>query len=326
MGLASALLVVVALAGCVPGDLMRQWLVSQPGVRSAEIQRDDYSSDTRVLRAELDPAATDHTIVALIRDAVDFAESRPRDALPLVLGIGQVDFEVTTVTESAKSLEWWRSLLEIDNLIDGMVTPDGVTVSAPRPAMLDTLGALPSGTRREVRSSGESDWDFVVAADPGCVPAAEPLAFAGHLLSMEKVEAADLDLCAGFQLTYSADSLATRAIELRDELESRGLGDFPVQMRAWRSIEDTGLYSIWVTPGERSWVELAGEIERSRPDFRFALGKDGLLEVSSNKSTALEVLNDLLAARGAESFDRFSVRGTDTGVTGTLEYIQALLG
>jgi hypothetical protein len=317
------------LSGCTTPSEMQAWLEDRPGVVAVEVIADsDYPTGFYLL-AELDPVVTDETVVTLIEDAAEFARNHPDEALPLTVSSSGVDLELTTVPQSIERLTLWRALLDIDGIGESSVGEHRVSASVPRSAMIETLRMLPTELQRQVLSSDELDHErwLTITASSHCELDEDLIDYASSAFSDRRIRGANLALCDSFHLTYDADAdLAATAMTVWDDLDRRGLSSFPVRVHLWSPESDESmLSSVWVTPGEPRWIERVGDLAESEPGFPFALGRYGVLEVTSADLTASELLDEILSTPEALGFDTYSIRGSDTGVVGDLEKVTALL-
>jgi hypothetical protein len=338
------LLVAVALTGCVKNlpDSAVDWLGEQDGVSAASILADNTGpwSSSGLVRGELDPGIGDADIQKLIGKIQDFATQD--GGVSFWLGIDDLDFVVVSGDNTA-NVGLWRDVLDVPGLVSGIVSPDDVRVRTLRPdavAALDDLAAFASGVRLEAFSDAEAlaadaaadvqyDQVNVLALEfrrpAGCTPDAPVLDFAESLLDRDTIPGATIDLCTGITLDLPAEEpMAGPAVDLRAELDERGLSEFPVQLTSEDAAGNTRFAAI--APGDAKLLEVLATLEQpDAPAMSYSLSPDGTLALTAYEVPTTDLLALVQGAPAASGLANIGLEGAPVAVLGTLEQLPRLL-
>lgn len=339
------LLVAVALTGCVATNLptpARDWLAGQDGVTSAEVLSDttDAWSSHGLVRGELKPGITDQQISALVGKIQQF--SSKSGGVAFWLGLKEIDFGVSE-GDNTSAVALWRNVLDVDGVVSGVVYDGDVRVRTLRPQAVEALGTLmtsDSGVRLEAftdRAALDADraddiqYDQVNTAaldyrrPAGCGPADAVLEFSQSLAARDEFPGATIDLCAGITIDLPLEApFAAEAVELRSELDSRGLSEFSVQLNA-----DDGAgtaHFAAITPGDAKLLPVLAAFEGAgAPALSYSLGPDGNLAVTGYSTPTADLLKLIQASPVASGLAGIGLEGSPVAILGTANQLPSLL-
>ncbi|HEX7834099.1 MAG TPA: hypothetical protein VF479_01370, partial [Pseudolysinimonas sp.] len=315
-----AALVVAALAGCVKNlpNPAAEWLAGRDGVVDASVLADNTGawSSSGLVRGELDPDIDDAGIARLIGEIQSYQAEV--GAVAFWLGWHGIDFSVSSVDgENTQAVWLWQQLVDVPGVVSGVVVADEIRARALRPdtaAAFAALRALDAGVRIEAFADDEAlaadalaDTQSLDELNPvaieyrrpkGCDPVAAVIDYGDSVLGRDDITGGVVDVCTGVTLDLPIDaSLATEAIALRQDLDSRGISAFPVQLvREF----DGGTQFAAVTPGDPAVLPVLAVFERpGAPPASYSLAPDGNLGVTSYDTPTSELLTLMQGAPAA---------------------------
>jgi hypothetical protein len=340
----AAALAAATLAGCVQNlpNPARDWLAGQRGVVSAEVLSDHTGawSSSGLVRGELDPGITDADLTTLIGAVRE--HSAQSSGVGFWLGIDEVDLSVGD--DAAGTIALWRALREVDGVVSGIVHEGDVrarTLRTDAGAALTGALTLPGAVRLEAfADAADADADraadierdapntsaFEFVRPAGCEPVAPVLALAADLVTRDDFPGATADLCSGFTLDLPLDApFSGTAIALRNELDDRGLGDFPVQLTA-----DDGAGTVHfaaISPGDATLLPVlqAFDGDGVPPGLSFSLGPDGSLAITDYAVPTSDLVRLVQNAPRASGLTGIGLEGDPVSIAGTLDQLPRLL-
>lgn len=329
----AGLVVATTLTACVGQEVRHteDWLVEQPHVASIEVidSTVDELSYTATIRAELDADTTDEQALALVDDALAYIDSQPGEDVTLQFGMHQVDFAVATT--ASDYIDDWRAVLELPDVVSALVSEDAVEAQTLRSTAFATYDALqPLGGKRTVYGfhaasdfeDGAADFKppVTLSGATDCAPDPNVLSLAQAAMVDERVTFGTLDLCSLLDVTFDAGyPIGTAVLEIRQQLDSVGLSDFPVTVSL--SPETYGspdVHIVAVTPGAPEALAIAQTLESAGVAMRYELHADRSLRVESSEGTAAELVAIIAGSSAAASLGLIDVVGSDVSVSGTL--------
>ena len=345
---AFVLVVASALAGCVPNTThsTADWLKGRAGVASVTETKAGYNEGYHGgVRVELDPSASDATIVALVDDTSSYVAQHGDARVSVSFGEHGVDFsvfddDVSTASAGEAAFRLWKGVVADPDVVVALVGDTSLRVRSTRTPALAIFQAMQklhadvtvSTYASAADLAGDptgaflASLDLVGAAD--CVPQQAVLDLAGSALTDSKLEFGTLDLCAGFDVTYPAGfALSDVATRLRASLDSAGLSAFPVVISApdAGSGDGSDFHRAVVTPGDAAALGILAVFDTAgHPSFDYQLDKDRRLTVTTISSGApTSVVLALLAGSPiAATLPFISVDDGKVGGSGTLGELQ----
>jgi hypothetical protein len=328
-----AALALAALTACTPNvvNAAQSWLSGQDGVASASIVVDRTSlyGSSGVVRGELDEGLDGARLDALVRRVGGYAGEH--GGTELRLGYGDVDFVVDgSGTELARAT--WAEVRGLDGVVAALATGDGVRVHVLRPEFRDTLVALEGLTVpfevEGFRTTDDEEADrrdddygppqaslgsFQIIRGAGCVPTNEHWTLAVIAAGYDAIDAATVDVCGAFDLTYREQTDLTVAAAEWAEYEATAVDPAP----AFTVSEDgAGHHEIAVTPGDASLFPVVAAFEApGAPVVQYLLAGD-TLELQAWEDPASEALGILSASPLAERLSAISLEGDIEGPVG----------
>ncbi|MEO8263140.1 MAG: hypothetical protein ABI566_11285, partial [Pseudolysinimonas sp.] len=293
------LLFAALLSGCVqnlPNGAVG-WLADQDGIVDATILSDNTGpwSSSGLVRGELDEGIDDAGIETLIGKIQKYAAENGN--VSYWLGFHDIDFTVGS-GDIAADIALWREVLDAPGLASAIVSEGEVRAHVLRTDAIDALTALEAldaGVRLEAFADADAlaadytadiqyDQVNVVALEyrrpQGCTPAQAVQDFAESLVERPEIPGATIDLCSGITLDLPATaSIATTAVDVRTELDERGLSDFPVQVT---SETDEATRFAAIAPGDASLLAVLSVFEQpGTPPMSYSLSPDETLAVTA---------------------------------------------
>ncbi|MCU1416422.1 MAG: hypothetical protein JWP32_596 [Schumannella sp.] len=258
------------------------------------------------------------------------------------LGLGGLDFGVSA-GDNGSTVSLWRKVLDVPGVANGIVFDDDVRVRALRPDAVAALGdllALDSGVRLEAfadKGALDADRDADIQYDqintaaleykrpPGCVPDAAVLDFAQTLVDRDDVPGATIDLCAGITIDLPLDaSLATEAVDLRSELDGRGLSGFSVQLNADDGAGTTHFAAV--TPGDATLLPVLSVFEGAGvPQLSYSLGPDANIAVTGFTVPTADLVALVQSSPVASRLAGIGLEGDPVSILGTSAQLPSLL-
>jgi len=335
------------LTGCVKNLPMAavDWLAGRAGIAEARILVDGTGawSSSGLVRGELEPGLDDGGIRRLIGEIQGYATSNP--GVSFWLGRDEVDFSVgPDDSRNDEVIALWHDLGEIPGIASGAVLPGDVRARALRadaPGAFDALMSLDAGVRLEAFADAQSltadtvaDYGYD-AINPlaieyrrpaGCEPDAAVRAFVDALVARDDIPGATADLCTGITIDIAPDdSVATQAVELRADLDERGLSAFPVQLTS--EVDGPGaVHFAAITPGAAAVLPVLAVFETAgAPVVSYSLGPDGALAVTAYDVPTADLLALMQSTPVAAKLAGIGLEGDPVAVVAPLDRLPALL-
>ena len=336
-------LLAAVLSGCVknlPNGAV-DWLAGQDGISDARILSDNTGawSSSGLVRGELDEGIDDAGIQTLIGKIQKYAAENGN--VSYWLGFHDIDFNVDS-GDNASDIALWRQVLDVPGLATAIVSEGEVRAHAMRPDAIDALTALhdlDAGVRLEAFSD-DADLTADYAADlqydqvnvvaleyrrpKGCEPERAVLDFAESLVDRPEIPGATIDLCGGITLDLPVTaSVATTAVEVRAELDERGLSEFPVQVT---SATDDATRFAAIAPGDPSLLAVLAVFEQpGTPPMSYSLSPDETLAVTAFDVPTADLVTLMQGAPAASGLAGIGLEGDPVSILGTLAQLPALL-
>lgn len=339
----AALLVAAILTGCVknlPEDAVA-WLAGQDGIAEARILTDNTGawSSSGLVRGELEPGLDDGRLSDLLDRITDYQDEH--GAVGFWLGRDEIDFVVAEDVGDTVAL--WKRVSEAPGIVSAIVADHDVRARTVRDAAVeafDALDRLEGSVRLEAFSDGTAlaadqvldlqyDEPNLLAIEyrrpADCAPAPAVRAFTDSLLTRDEIPGATADLCTGITLDLPAEaSLATAALDLRAELDERGLTDFPVQLSS--QVEGLTTRFAAITPGDPELLRVLSVFEEDGvPSVDYSLGPDGNLAVTAYSVPTADLVALMQRAPSASGLGAIGLEGTPVAILGPLDRLPGLL-